>query len=201
MEMEVKERNTASDMPPLPFSVSLTLTPNTPNPPTLLYIDKNCEVVRFHSASRAHSDGFQPPDVSAPQDDPMFAHTLPKNSRARTNLLVSECISKTFAGADAAFVRLENLFLFFLFFLRRRSTPAEGAVIQPSRCQDGRPALDIHVRRIVGPHFSRLLSTGCETEGIKKSLHRPSATGAVSQHVLAADAPVHLLTATAGTHH
>lgn len=51
-----------------------------PPPTTLLYLDKNCEVVRFHSASRAHSDGFQPPDVSAPQDDPMFAHTLPKNS-------------------------------------------------------------------------------------------------------------------------
>lgn len=95
MEMEVKERKTASDMPPLPFSVSLTLTPNThthtPNPPTLLYLDKNCEVVRFHSASRAHSDGFQPPDVSAPQDDPMFAHTLTKKNSGRAQ--ICSCLS------------------------------------------------------------------------------------------------------------
>lgn len=41
---------------------SVPVCPSSSFPPSL-YLDKNCEVVRFHLASQAHSDDFHPLNI------------------------------------------------------------------------------------------------------------------------------------------
>lgn len=140
-----------------PLFSSVCPSSSPPPPPTLLYLDKNCEVVRFHPASQAHSDGFQSPNVSAAQDDQMFAHTLPNSGRAQ-NLFVSECISKHLLE--------QTLRLPASRFLRHRS-PAEGAVIEPSRCQDRRPRLILTCAASSGHTL-----VGCCRRGVNRASDR-----------------------------
>lgn len=58
--------NTALDTLPQSLSVPLPRSPS-------LYLDKNCEVVRFHLASQAHIDDFHPLNIhDVVQDDHML---------------------------------------------------------------------------------------------------------------------------------
>lgn len=74
--------NTALDI----LSPSVAVCPSSLFPPSL-YLDKNCEVVRFHSASQAHSDDL--PAEYVVQDDHMLLHTHARMS-------VSEHVCKHF---------------------------------------------------------------------------------------------------------